>query len=190
MRFGRVEVTGGFLLLAAWMNYLDQQMIVPASMLACLIHELGHLAAIRRVGGRVTSVRLTVIGAELVLKRPLGYWQEGVAALAGPGANFAAALLFSHWPWGSLFSGLNLVMGCFNLMPIGQLDGGRALRCTLAPVIGLDWTQRISSGMDVFFTVMLLGLGGILTAELGNITLLVVALWLFAVLCKGQKVQD
>ena len=29
MRLGRVEVTGGFLLLTAWLNYLDRQGVVP-----------------------------------------------------------------------------------------------------------------------------------------------------------------
>ena len=35
MRLGRVEVTGGFLLLTAWLNYLDRQGVVPLALLAC-----------------------------------------------------------------------------------------------------------------------------------------------------------
>ena len=39
MRLGRVEVTGGFLLLTAWLNYLDRQGVVPLALLALsLIH--------------------------------------------------------------------------------------------------------------------------------------------------------
>lgn len=47
MRLGRVEVTGGFLLLTAWLNYLDRQGVVPLALLACALHELGHWAASR-----------------------------------------------------------------------------------------------------------------------------------------------
>ena len=43
MRLGRVEVTGGFLLLAAWLNYLDRSLLVPAALTACALHELGHI---------------------------------------------------------------------------------------------------------------------------------------------------
>ena len=37
LRPGRVEVTGGFLLLAAWLNYLDRQGIVPLALLSCAL---------------------------------------------------------------------------------------------------------------------------------------------------------
>ena len=42
-----MEATGGFFLLAAWLNYLDRDRIVPLVMAACLLHELGHYLAIR-----------------------------------------------------------------------------------------------------------------------------------------------
>lgn len=57
-RLGRVEVTGGFLLLTAWLNYLDRQGVVPLALLACALHELGHWAALRALGARVRRVRL------------------------------------------------------------------------------------------------------------------------------------
>ena len=65
MRLGRVEVTGGFLLLTAWLNYLDRQGVVPLALLACALHELGHWAALRALGARVRRVRLTAVGAEM-----------------------------------------------------------------------------------------------------------------------------
>ena len=112
---GRVEVTGGFLLLLAWLNYLDRSFLVPMAVLACGAHELGHLLAIRLLGGAVREIRLTAIGAELVLAGPLGYWQEGAAALAGPGVNLLLALLCCQFSWGLSFAGLNLVLALFNL---------------------------------------------------------------------------
>ena len=53
MRIGRVEVTGGFLLLLAWLNYLDRSFLVPMAVLACMAHELGHFFVIRALNGNI-----------------------------------------------------------------------------------------------------------------------------------------
>lgn len=126
MRLGRIEATGGFFLLAAWLNYLDRQHLVPLAAAACLLHELGHYAAIRLLGGDIKLIRLTAVGAEMVLSGPLDYWREGAAALSGPLVNLLLASFFCRVEGGALFAGLNLALGCFNLLPVGRLDGGRA----------------------------------------------------------------
>ena len=87
MRLGRVEVTGGFLLLTAWLNYLDRQGVVPLALLACALHELGHWAALRALGARVRRVRLTAVGAEMEVDRGLSY--------GGGGPTW-------RWPWPSV----------------------------------------------------------------------------------------
>ena len=183
----RVEATSGFFLLLAWLNYMDQQGIVPLAMTACLLHELGHYFAILALGFHIKSIRLTAIGAEMELESGMGYWQEGVAALAGPGVNLLLAAVLCQWGHGILFAGLNLVLGCFNLLPVGRLDGGRALYCTLALLLGPSWAERIIGVMDFTFTVVVLTLGVLLTGLGGNLTLLLVALWLIAVWFSGKK---
>lgn len=190
MRIGKVEATVGFFLLLAWLNYLDRQAIVPLAMTACLLHELGHYLVIRLFGGNVKLIRLTAVGAEMVLSKPLGYWQEGAAALAGPGVNLMLAAIFCNWPWSSLFSGLNLVLGCFNLMPIGRLDGGRAMYCTLALLVGPDAALRAGAWMDFLFTAVLLLSGLIILRVGGNLTLLLVALWMLSVFFSGKKERN
>ena len=177
---GRVEATGDFLLLMAWLNYLDRQGIVPMAMAACLLHELGHWAVIRLLGGQISLVRLTAVGAEMVLRCPMGYWQEGVSALAGPGVNLLLALIFCAWPGGAVFAGLNLVLACFNMLPAGRLDGGRALACTLALLAGPDLSEQTGGCLDRLCVAGLLT-AGVLTGVLGNPTLLLVALWLLSV---------
>lgn len=186
MRFGRIEITGGCFLLLAWMNYFDRQAIVPLAMLACALHELGHYWAIRLLGGDVKLIRLTAVGAEMALARTLGYWQEGVAALAGPGVNLLLAWLFCRWEGGLLFSGLNLMLGCFNLLPVGQLDGGRALYCTLALLFGSDAAQRVGAWASVSFSLPLLAAGLLLAWRNGNLTLLLAALWLVSLSIRSK----
>lgn len=177
MRWGRVEATSSFFLLLAWLNYLDRQAIVPMAMAACALHELGHYLVIRAVGGNIKLIRLTAIGAEMVVDRPLGYWQEGVSALAGPAVNLALALFFCVWDWGLTFSGLNLVLACFNLLPVGRMDGGRVLGCALALLAGPDLAAQVGACLDWVCSAVLLVLGFLLAKAGGNITLLLVSIW-------------
>lgn len=180
IRLGRVEATGGFFLLLAWLNYLDRTLLVPTALAACAAHELGHVAAIRLLGGGIRGMRLTAVGAELILSRPLGYWQEGLAALAGPGANLLLALFFSGFEGCSVFAGLNLALAAFNLLPVGRLDGGRALYCALALLAGPGPADRVGGWLDCLCTAGALGAGAFLAVRRGNITLLLVAFWLLA----------
>lgn len=174
----KVEVTRGFLLLMAWLNYLDRQRVVPMALLAGLFHELGHYWTIRTFGGKVRRVRLTAVGAEMELSRSLDYRQEGVAALAGPGVNLLLAVVFCRWGWGYTFAGLNLILACFNLAPVGQLDGGRALYCTLALALGKKWADQVGATLNRFGMAMLLICGVLVLRHGGGITLLLTAVWL------------
>lgn len=184
MGLGKVEVTAGFLLLLAWLNYLDNSLIVPMAAAACLAHELGHLAVIRLIGGTVRRIRLTAIGAEIVLARGLSYWQEGLSALAGPGINLVLALVCCGLERGVTFAGLNLALALFNLLPVGRLDGGRALYCTLALLAGPELASRIGNWLDVLSTGAVLAAGLALAGR--NLTLLLVGFWLLAAFLKQK----
>lgn len=179
MRLGRVEVTGGFLLLLAWLNYLDRSFLVPMALAACGAHELGHIAAIRLLGGNVKEIHITVIGAELVLTRPLAYWQEGLSALAGPGVNLLLTLACCHFAL--TFAGVNLALALFNLLPVGRLDGGRAVCCTLALLAGPGTADRVGRWLDCLCIAAVMAAGLMLAFLGGNITLLPAAFWLLAV---------
>lgn len=185
---GRVEVTGGFLLLLAWLNYVDRSFLVPMALLACSAHELGHILMIRLLGGGIKQFRLTAIGGELALDRPLGYWQEGLSALAGPGANLLLALVCCGVERGLTFAGLNLVLALFNLLPAGRLDGGRALYCTLALLAGPDLAAWVGRWLNCLMVAGILAGGLFLAGMSGNITLLLVSLWLLAA-CLREKIH-
>lgn len=182
-----MEATAGFFLLLAWLNYLDRQALVPMALAACALHELGHYGTILALGGDIKLIRLTAVGAEMVLSRPMGYFQEGLAALAGPGVNLLLAAAACRWEGGLTFSGINLVLGCFNLLPLGRLDGGRALRCTLSLAAGPEAARLAGEWLDRLGTALLLGAGLGLAGAGGNLTLLLVALWLWMCLFQQKK---
>nr|WP_326184997.1 peptidase M50 [uncultured Oscillibacter sp.] len=97
---------------------------------AAAVHELGHLLALRLLGAHVTGLRVSVLGAVLETDSGcLSYGGELLAVLAGPAANLLCALLLTardgaRW---AVPVGTHLVLGLFNLLPVGPLDGGRAL---------------------------------------------------------------
>ena len=168
---GRITVTPGFLFLMAWCNYADQQGLLLPALAGCALHELGHLAA---------------VGAEIQMERPMSYPGELAAALAGPAANLAAAWLCCRAEGGALFAGLNLALGCFNLLPVGRLDGGRALHCLLSMSIG-PAAEEAEAVLDRVLIAFLLALGVLLIGWGGSFTLLLVALWLLAKEKEGKK---
>lgn len=182
MRRGRMrlEVSGGFWLLVAWLNYLDGQGLVPLALLACGLHELGHWFVLSLLGAEVRAVRLTAVGAEMEAARALSYGGEMLATLAGPGVNLALALVFCRLPGGQAFAGLNLVLACFNLLPVGRLDGGRTLRCLLSWLWGPGAALRAGRWLDRALTGGLVLFGALSTCLGGGVTLLLTAGWLFS----------
>jgi len=184
----KVEITGGFLLETALLYYLDRDSLFPWAALACTLHEVGHWAAIRLLGGRVVRLRLTAWGAEMRLSaaRPLSHGQMIAAALAGPAANLLLALLSAllarrglGWRL-YLFTGLNLGLACFNLLPASWLDGGRALRSTAALLRSEGAGERLADAVSLGTAVFTALCGGLLLWWSGGtkFTLLLMGLWL------------
>lgn len=98
------------------------------------VHEAGHWAVLRALGAELRCLRLGPLGAVLETDaRSLSYGQELAAVLAGPGANLLCALALAlTGPGREAAIGAHLVLGGFNLLPVGPLDGGRALRLALS----------------------------------------------------------
>jgi Zn-dependent protease len=143
--FGQLQFVPGF-----WIAFLG----------LILLHELGHAAVVRAVGGRVRGVLVTGLGGECAydgvthpLRRALVAW-GGVAAqlvvlmvtgllllVFGPPTSFFMA---------DLASGLttyNLVLVGLNLIPFPPLDGAEAWK--LFPLLGQWWAARKRGGPRV-----------------------------------------
>jgi len=145
--------------------------------LAAILHELGHLAALRLLRGRVEALRFRLSGAEICYRGTgISYGGEVLLALAGPGMNllWAAVLaLISRWYPEDLlyrFIGCHLVLALFNLLPALPLDGGRVLQSALEtrfPLEGEGYARRVSFAVGAL--LFLLGLYVLL--QKGNPTL-------------------
>ena len=125
-------------------------------LLFSLLHEGGHLLAIRAAGGTLHSMRGQRHGFA-IQPQGLSYKGEWIAAAGGPLCSLLLAAFFAliRQPF---FAYANLALGSFNLLPIFPLDGGRILRSILAYRLPLERQQHISQAVGFFFLLPLIGL--------------------------------
>ena len=96
---------------------------------AVLVHECGHLLALRFLGERVTDFCLDRTGAVILCPALSSKAEEICVALAGSTAGllWALALGFSKLPGKEYASAVSAALSFFNLLPVPLLDGGRVL---------------------------------------------------------------
>jgi stage IV sporulation protein FB len=100
-----------------------------------LFHELGHIAAAKWTGHKLTSCTILPYGGAIKIKNlylapPHHQW---LIAIAGPLATAVLYLIaqFFDFPGQAFFNEVQLTILALNLIPILPLDGGQALKAIL-----------------------------------------------------------
>lgn len=105
-----------------------------------VVHELGHLAAMRAFGFRdLRMFFIPLFGAAAAGRKPDATGtQRAIVALAGPvpGIVLGLGLLYGLGPaglgeLGRMFVGLTLILNFFNLLPLLPFDGGHLVNVVL-----------------------------------------------------------
>jgi len=135
-----------------------------------LVHEMGHVVALRRMGIRAGAPTfIPFLGAFVQMRQaPKSAWHEAVSGIAGP--MFGAAAAAVCWWWGDVTgSGLlhalaftGFFLNLFNLIPMLPLDGGRAA-AALHPsiwLLGLIGLVALMLYHPNFVILLILLLGG------------------------------
>jgi len=158
---------------------------LPHVLLAALCHELGHLAVLGGFGICPERITLSAMGVEITARgqERLSYGRELLAVLAGAAVNIGLAVLFARVFGEYLFAGANAVLAVYNLLPIRNLDGGRALYLLLAWATNPFTAEYVSGIVHLVTLALLLGFGGVILVRTGG------GLFLFAGsvgLCAGD----
>lgn len=171
---GKLHSTGGFWLLMGALLLAAPLSLVGWFLLACAVHEGGHIWAIRSLGGGVESLRLTGLGAVLIPRqdRVFTYGEECRIALAGPAASLLLALLAA--PALQTLAGVSLALGLFNLLPLAPLDGGRVLGAVMSRLAGSERGEGLCCLVSRVTALALAALG----LWTGNLTLPLICLGL------------
>ena len=144
LRLDKVRIAPGFWILLLFSFAAGAQKVLPLVALSALLHELGHLAALRLFGVNVTGFDLTAFGAEIHADtRYLSYVKDILCTLAGPLVNLLLGWLLARTSGDYLFAGANLLQGGFNLLPVAGLDGARALHLLISWIFDPETADRI-----------------------------------------------
>jgi Zn-dependent protease len=104
--------------------------------LSIYVHEMGHVAMLMRYGMKASAPMFVPgLGALIMLRQhPQNPREDARIGLAGPmwGLGAAAAAyavsLLAGWPSWAAIAKVGAWLNLFNLLPVWQLDGGRAFR--------------------------------------------------------------
>lgn len=106
-----------------------------------LIHEAGHLIAMKAFGSRASELRWELGGLCIRYAAVPGTSAQLITALAGPAAGLIYVLPASHFGAdGELSAWISLLLSAYNLLPVLPLDGGRVIEA----LFGEDCAARVS----------------------------------------------
>lgn len=182
----------GFILLLLSFGCFASVLLPPervfSFVLACIIHEAGHIIAAKAAGGRADAVRATPFRFSIAIGGLSDYRDEIIVALAGPLFNFISAicmlLLFGRD--GYFFASVSFVVGALNLMPVYILDGGRAFEAAMNILLPSAISRRISAATSDILVFSLAMASAYRMLRVGDSFLL----FLFSVLCMKRENEN
>ena len=185
----KIEVSAGFILLAALVYFFDMEGLTAVFLPAVAAHELGHVLAIRMLGGRTVLLEFTSAGLKMDYAGYLSPRGELLCAVAGPA--FGIALAFGASVLGRFFgseyllcmSGVSIILSLFNLLPASPLDGGMILSILLKAEI-----REAVLFVTTLLTAALLIAVGLFTASRGlGAATIPAGIWLLALMSGRDK---
>ncbi|MBE6903772.1 MAG: hypothetical protein E7480_04100 [Ruminococcaceae bacterium] len=138
------------------------------------------------VGADIQAITLLPFGASVKLGQMpiISYKNEMFISLCAPLLNGTIAIIFIiiakmlNIYLGFLIA-CNLIMCFMNLMPVSELDGGRALSSFLKILLPLQKAELISDIISVLFLVPIIALGIYFLISTGyNFSLLLIGIYL------------
>ncbi len=126
---------------------------------AVLIHESGHLLAMKLCGILPKGIKISLFNIEIVEKDRYcaGHLSDIAVTSAGPIANIITYLITSQFS--PAFASVNLFIGLFNLLPAASLDGGQLIYLFLSKKLSYENSAKIVDAITLLTAVPLFFIG-------------------------------
>ena len=177
LRLGRLEISGSVLFGLALITWTGQTAILPVFAAGALLHELGHCLAAVFLGVPIRTMRISLVGAELLTGGSPSPLAEGLILAAGPGVNLLQGLLCARLDL-PLWAGSGLLLGLVNLLPVEPLDGGGLLRLGAERILSPAGADRLCRWAGWLSAAGVLTAGGWTVHQGGSPLLLLFGCWL------------
>jgi Zn-dependent protease len=134
----KIGMSFSFFAVIALLVSFEGTSYVLLGLIACILHELGHISAMCLYGVSPKEIVFYGAGIKIVpnYNKLLPLRKEIIILLAGSISNFqifGALYFFSRGDFhAQLFAAINLIIGIFNLIPFKYFDGGRVLELVLS----------------------------------------------------------
>lgn len=181
----RIYISFLFAAVIAFLLVIDRTGLVIPTILAAIIHEIGHLLAMWACECQPKDIRLIPASIQIVRGFSKGAYSEIAIALCGPCANlvffgiFLLIFSYSNSQFALTFSALNLILCIYNLLPVSGLDGGTILKEIIA-----QKTDPYKAERTVKITAFILGIlvlaAALVLSYIGkfNITAFIISIYL------------
>jgi Zn-dependent protease len=153
----------GFLPMFFWLLLIfgfDEYAPAIATVLAALLHEVGHLMCLKIVSKRSDVPKARLVGFRISYRDFISYKDDITVALCGPLVNIC--LGFICFCFVKLANGyflmlgiINLLTALTNLLPIEGYDGYRILYSLVASKYSLDTANRVLMPVSFFLVCIL-----------------------------------
>ena len=130
-------------------------------MLFSLMHESGHIIAMKTMGCNIKEISLSGMGIKIEKSNSmLSYAQECIVALCGPAVNLIMTLILLFYKTENNFSeisfNINLGLLLINLLPVVMLDGGRFIKYLLLNFLSESDVERILCFIEFVVLIVLI----------------------------------
>lgn len=123
----KIKIKFSFLVFNALLFLLRDSELISAFYIACILHELGHIIALKLTGGELKSIELSCFGIKMTAS-PCSSLKNGILVLlSGPAVNLLLYIILRVLEIGGFLATFNLAEGLFNLLPYSMLDGGAVM---------------------------------------------------------------
>ena len=148
----KIKIHWTFLILGILMIIFGRWKIFLCSLIAVILHEMGHSVIGRRLGYKLNIITLMPYGASLSGSHsPFSDNDEIKIAIAGPLVNTFLILLFVSiwWIFPNVYNFTNdfvlanIYTLCFNLLPVYPLDGGRIFKALLSKKMSKQKAHKV-----------------------------------------------